>query len=162
MGCDISVAESGITHAGRAAFISALDTFDGRPACELTCQSFAKALLDCGSAALRSAWSESKASAELKQVVKWFSSEATFCNEQANVRSVLGDMIRPWSRAFCCHMQGLLGPGSLSEFLIFRREILPWCKATIYSTILQPAPKPSVASLYLRGEPMSGHATIAS
>ena len=89
-GCDISVNRSGIMGAGKATFMSALQSFDNKVASLLTPRLFSKALQKFGSLACTVEDIEK----ELARVSDYFSKRGTYYDRAGNIYSVEGKLIQ--------------------------------------------------------------------
>ena len=97
MGCVISEKGSGITYAGKEAFLNALQTFDNKPPQRLNSHSFATQLLKHAQSRCCKMYSSHSVAVELRRVAHWFAVGGTYYDQAANVRSVDGDIVRTYS-----------------------------------------------------------------
>ena len=110
-GCDISVNRSGIMGAGKATFMSALQSFYNKVASLLTPRLFSKALQKFGSLACTVEDIEK----ELARVSDYFSKRGTYYDRAGNIYSVEGKLIQRANKTTRRHMKGELNPKTVAE-----------------------------------------------
>ena len=115
MGCVISEKGSGITYAGKEAFLNALQTFDNKPPQRLNSHSFATQLLKHAQPRCCEMYSSHSVAVELRRVAHWFAVGGTYYDQAANVRSVDGDIVRAYSSNQRRHLIGDLNPKKMAE-----------------------------------------------
>ena len=116
MGCDISEKGSGIAHVGPRAFIAALRSFDDKPPQRLTVHGFASALLKSAPQRCSELHSVSRIASEMRRVARWFTVVGTYYDQDANVRSVSGDVVQTASSVGRRHSVGDLNPKTKAEY----------------------------------------------
>ena len=119
MGCDISLGptKTGIKDAGAAAFLSAMQAFDGstnRP----NVNSFARALLQACSKKVTDVYSLDGVVGELIRVSNWFGRGGQYYDKNGNIVSTSGVTLQAASRITCQHMMGELHPKTCDAFSV--------------------------------------------
>ena len=115
MGCDLSENDSGILHAGRAAFISTLDHFYNN-GINPTSKQFATELRKQAMAATRPTYSALQIQRELDRVHKWYADDGTYYDVNGNVMSISGRKVSNTSHKHRQHMKGKLDPRTCQPF----------------------------------------------
>ena len=116
MGCDISERESGIVDAGRGAFLDALQSFYDADPKELTARTFVVKLREHARPQCRFTYSSAAIADELDRVARWFTSGGTYYDDDGDVRSVSGCIVKSSSRATRRHMMGEVNAKTSAEF----------------------------------------------
>ncbi|KAL7537783.1 hypothetical protein ACHAXR_008074 [Thalassiosira sp. AJA248-18] len=94
MGYDLSEEESGIMNAGKGAFMSALGSFDSDALPSIQASEFAEALWQASDVRVQSNYSVRQITDELDRISKWFSTDGTFYDDNANIVSLAGDKVK--------------------------------------------------------------------
>lgn len=124
MGCDVSKDSCGLKHIGRAAFFSALASFEDKDPSSLDESSFASALRRCSSTLAATFFAPRRHAIrnELRKISEWFSEKGTFYDVSGNVYTISGKLEEGASRKTLLHMNGDLDPKTRSAFTHAQKE----------------------------------------
>ena len=121
-GCDITKSATGITGIGRANFFAAMAKFDNTTTNQLSSNELAKELHKTARSDTRLTYSVLAIQNELDRVSNWFSVGGTYYDENGNVKSVSGEVVKQSSRLTKRHMTGDIDPKNLALFTADQRK----------------------------------------